>query len=214
MAGWLETIAPRQFVVRGCEEQYPMTRTATWFFLAMASALEAFAQVISDQSAKETPFSGGVFVSGVPSGPNGESPGVSSSGVVNFEGLLARSDGSTLSIELPDQRVIRFQLNQWTRYSPESPPGRLAAFRITDVVSGEAEAKNQGYFLARSVRFVRKPSPAEQSEILQCPEVAYRWEENVIDGAPVDPDRDSRKLSLVAKPNAILEIAEGKPALG
>jgi hypothetical protein len=179
-----------------------MTRTATWIFLAIFSTLEGFAQVISDQSAKETPFSGGVFITGIPPGPNRESPSGSASGVVNFEGLLARSDGSTLSIELPDQRVIRFQLNERTRYSPESSPGRLAAFRITDVVSVEAEARNPGYFLARSVRFVRKPTPAEQSEILQCPEVAYRWEENVIDGATVDPDRDSRKLSLVDKPPA------------
>jgi len=182
-----------------------MTRTGTWIFLALVSALEAFAQAISDQPAKEAPFSGGSFTSGGAAVPRG---------AVNFEGLLARSDGSTLSIELPDERVIRFQLNERTLYLPESSPGRLAAFHITDVVSVEAEAKGQGYFLARRVRFIRKPSPAEQSEILQCPEVGYRWEENVIDSAMVDPDRDSRKLSLVAKPDAILASAEGKPALG
>jgi hypothetical protein len=165
-----------------------MTRTATWIFLAMVSGVEAFAQVISDQSPDEGPFSGGIFSpirSPESSGQSPSSLGISSRGIVNFEGLLARSDGDTLSIELPDERVMRFQLNERTRYVPDGPSGRLAAFRITDVVSVQAQAESEGYFLARSVRFVRNPSPAEQAEILQCPEVNYRWEENVIGSATV-----------------------------
>jgi hypothetical protein len=42
----------------------------------------------------------------------------------------------------------------------------------------------------------------------------YRWEENVIEGAKVDPRRDNRKLSLVAKPEAILESLADNAAPG
>jgi len=186
-----------------------MTRTVTWIFLAMVSGLEARAQVVPSQSSDEAP-AGGFFTSGVAS----EQPSGSSKGAVKFEGLLARSDGVTLSVELADERVIRFQLNAGTRYMPDGPSGRLAAFRITDVVSVQAEADANGYLAARSVRFVRKPSASEQSEVLQCPEMHYRWEANVIEGATVAPEQDSRKLSLVAKPGPILESTEDKATAG
>jgi hypothetical protein len=168
-----------------------MRRTATWMFLAIVSGVEAFAQVISDHGSDEAP-----------------------SGAVKFEGALARADGQTLSIELPDERVIRFQLNDQTRYMPDGPSGRLAAFRIADVVSVQAESSGNGLFVARSVRFVRKPSAAEQAEVLQSPEMYYRPDENAIEGAAVDPQGDNRRLSLVAKPEPILERAEDKAEPG
>ncbi|MGA2878257.1 MAG: hypothetical protein ABSG13_04845 [Bryobacteraceae bacterium] len=184
--------------------------TATWILLALVSGSEAFAQVTSGQPSDGTPSSGGFFTLGAGSEPL---VGFSRS-VVKFEGLLARSDGETLSIELPDQRVIRFQLNEHTLFTPDGPPGRLSAFRITDVVSVEAAAESKGYFLARNVRFVRKPSAAEQAEVLQCPESSYRSENNVIDNAAVDPKQDSRKLNLMAKPAPLLETGEPKPTPG
>ena len=202
-----------------------MTRTAISIALAMVSGLEAFAQVAASQSPDEGSSSGGFFTLGVSPTASGLSlgssagssagpTGSSARNVVNFQGLLARSDGKTLSIELEDERVIRFRLNERTLYTPDGPPGRLAAFRITDVVSVEAAVERKGNYLARSVRFVRKPSPAEQAEVLQCPEVNYQWEENVIDSATVDPGRESRKLSLVAKPGAIPESTGDQAAPG
>jgi hypothetical protein len=187
-----------------------MTRIAIWMFLALLCGVEAFAQVIPDHAPAQAPSSGGFFTLGAGS----EKPHGSSHGVVKFEGVLARADGETLSIELPDERVIRFQVNDRTQYAPDGPSQRLAAFRMTDVMSVEAEARDNASLLARSVRFVRKPSAAEQAEVLQCPEMHYRWEENVIEGARVDPERDNRKLSLVAKPEAILESAADKAAPG
>jgi hypothetical protein len=156
------------------------TRTAAWIFLGIVFSAGGFAQQLADQSPKE----------------------------VSFEGLLARSDGNTLSIELADQRVMRFRLDARTRYLPDGDSGRLAAFRVADVVEVTAEEAGKGYFLARSVRFVRKPTAEEAADILQSPEVSYRQEENAIDGAALDPAQDTRRLSLVAKPPAILPSAE------
>ena len=183
-----------------------MTTTVVWIFLAIVSGSEAFAQAPDDAAP------GGFFTPApVPAGPGLGSklsvPGGTPRGAASFEGLLARSDGDTLSIELPDQRVMRFQLNQQTRYLPDGQAGRLAAFRIADVVSVEATPESRGYFTARSVRFLRKPTPAEQAEVLECPEMSYRWENNVIDSAMLDSKQDSRKLSLVAKPAALVEPA-------
>jgi len=178
-----------------------MTRAVTWIFLAILSGLEAFAQTVSESATVATPR---VTITGIPAEPSAPPVG-SPQGVVKYEGLLARSDGDTLSIEVPDGRVIRFQLNAHTRYAPEGTSGRLSAFRIADVVSVEAAAATQGYFLARSVRFVRNASAAEQADVLQCPEVDYRVDENVIQNAALDPEQDSRKLNLMAKPAAILE---------
>jgi hypothetical protein len=197
-----------------------MAPTATWIFVAMVSGLELSAQVISDHVTDDSPVSGATVTLGTTAIPSGPPPAASSRGssrgLFNFEGLLARSDGKTLSIELADERVMRFQLNERTRYTPDgSLAGSLAAFRITDVVLVEAVEESKGHFLARSVRFVRTPSPAEQAEIFQSPEMNYRPEDNVIGNAPVNTEQDSRKLSLVAKPAAILESAAAdKAALG
>lgn len=190
-----------------------MTRTATCIFLATAFGWEALAQTISDQSPQspdEAPAAGAFFTLGAAS----EQPFGFSRGIAKFEGLLARSDGKTLSVELQDQRVIRFQLNERTRYTPDGSAGRLAAFRIADVVSVQAEADGKGFYLARSVRFVRKPGAAEQAELLQCPETHYRVEQDVIGNAMIDPQRDNRKLSLVAKPVPILGSADDKATPG
>jgi hypothetical protein len=164
------------------------TRTTTWIFLVVLSGVEAFAQVTFD------PMFG------------------SSRKVVSFEGLLARSDGETLSIELADQRVMRFRLDAQTRCLPDGPSGRLSGFRIADVVEVKAETAERGYFLARSVRFVRRPTADEEAELLQSPEVNYRQEDNVIESVSIDPARDTRRLSLVFKPNAIPVGAESSTA--
>jgi hypothetical protein len=177
------------------------TRTTTWAFLAVFSGVEALAQVASDQSAERTPPSAGLSISGV--GTFDSSPKV-----VGYEGLLARSDGVTLSLELADHRVLRFTLDARTRYLPDGPSASLAAFRIADVVEVKADAADKGYFLARSVRFVRRAKPDEEADLLQSPEVSYREEENVIGSVSIDPTRDTRRLSLVAKPNAILASPE------
>ncbi len=182
-----------------------MTRAGAWVFLAMLSGLEAFAQVVGDS----TDGSLEVNLPGLTVRPN-VAPVGASHGVMKFEGVLARSDGNTLSIQLNDERVIRFQLDQRTVYLLDGSPGRLAAFHIADMVSVEAAAEKTGYFLARSVKFVRKPTAAEQADVLQCPEVNIREEENVIGNATLDAKQDTRRLSLMAKPAPILE-ATGAP---
>ena len=48
---------------------------------------------------------------------------------VKLEGLLMRSDGETLSIALPDQRIIRIRLNQTTLYNRVGPSAALASFQ-------------------------------------------------------------------------------------
>jgi hypothetical protein len=172
-----------------------MTRTRAWILLSMLSGLEAFAQIVG-ASTDETP---GVDILEHPA--------------VRFEGALARSDGSTLSIELADQRVIRFQLNQQTRYVRGGSAGSLAAFQIADVVSVEAVAETTGYFLARSIKFGRKPSAAELADVLQCPETNFRAEDNVIGNATLDPTQETRRLNLMAKPAPIPEATDA-PSLG
>ena len=56
---------------------------------------------------------------------------------VRLEGLFVRSDGQTLSIELGDRRVIRFQLESATHYYAEAREGALASFHMTDYVQVE-----------------------------------------------------------------------------
>jgi hypothetical protein len=152
------------------------TRAATWMFLAVVFGAQAFSQVASEPATRK---------------------------VVRFEGLLARADGRMLSIELADQRVVRFRLDAETRYAPQGGAGKLAGFRKADMVEVKAETAERGYFLARSVAFLRAPSSEETAEVLQSPEVSYRQEENVIESVSIDPAHDTRKLSLVAKPEAL-----------
>jgi hypothetical protein len=122
---------------------------------------------------------------------------------VKLEGLLIRSDGETLSIELADQRVIRFRLNAKTSYFLDAKPGNLTGFHMTDFVQVDSEVESKGLLLARSVRFVRKASPDEQSEIFQSPELLARWRANVLAGTSLDPAREDRKLISVTKPEPI-----------
>jgi hypothetical protein len=182
-----------------------MTRAVTWMFLVVISSAGALAQ-LADQSDDQRSSSDGFTLRGPSTfgSPSGSSSnGLSSKKNAKFEGLLARSDGQTLSIELRDQRVMRFRLDAKTRFSPDGASGRLAGFRIADFVEVKAEEAERGYFLARSVSFVRKPSAEEEAEVLQSPEMNYRREENVIESVSIDPSQDTRKLSLVAKPDAI-----------
>jgi hypothetical protein len=125
-----------------------------------------------------------------------------------LEGTLAHADGETLSIELPDRRVIRFRLTERTRYKPDGPSGSLTAFRVSDIVSVEAEVDSQGYLEARSVRYLRRATADEQAEILQSPEILQTWRSNVLLENPMDAARDNRRLSLVAKPAPIAGRAE------
>jgi hypothetical protein len=183
-----------------------MTRAAIGMFLAVVAVAEAPAQVTSDRSTdRAQPSDGFTLTMGMGTFSS------TSHKPVRFEGLLARSDGTTLSIELPDQRVMRFRLDAKTRYLPDDASGRLAGFRIADVVEVKAEDAERGYLLARSVAFTRRPSAEEQAEVLQSPEVNYRHEQNLIGSASIDPAQDTRKLSLVAKPEAIPTTAELAP---
>jgi hypothetical protein len=111
-------------------------------------------------------------------------------------------------VELPDQRVMRFRLDDQTRYKPDGPADKLTAFRVADVVAVDAEVDSKGFLLARAVRFVRKASPNEQAEILQSPEMMQRWRDNVLSSNGIDPAGDDRKLGLVAKPKPITDRAE------
>lgn len=126
----------------------------------------------------------------------------------NFEGVLARSDGQTLSIQLHDTRIVRFRLDGSTRYAPAGGSATLAAFRIADFVEVKAEPVDQGYLLARTVTFLRKASAEEEGEVLESPELNYRREENAIASASLDAAQDTRRLSLVAKPDALAPRAE------
>jgi len=172
-----------------------MSRAAICIFLATAFSFEAYAQLIFRRPSPQDPTSPG-----------------SSSGLArdrfDFEGLSARSDGETLSVELRDQRVIRFRLDERTRYKPERPPENLTSFRMTDFVGVEAEVDAKGYLVARSVRFIRRASPEEQAEILQSPELLQPGRENVLDSGGVDLPGDDRRLNLVAKPKAIADGEE------
>jgi hypothetical protein len=192
-----------------------MARIIAWIFLATLSDMEAFAQAVP--TSDNTPQLDGIFLQGRSQRTLGSAQGSDlgrSGRKETFEGLLARADANTLSIELPDGRVMRFQLDEHTRFLPNGQPGPLTGFHIADVASVEATADTKGYFLARSVRFVRKPSAAEQADVLQCPETSYRVEENVIGNVEVDPEQDSRKLGLMAKPAALVEPVEIKAEPG
>jgi len=83
-------------------------------------------------------------------------------------GLAFCSDRTTLSIELADQRVIRFQLDGKTRYAGDSGPGTLASFHMADFIQVESEVDTKGFLLAHSVRFVRERSPGEVAGICKA----------------------------------------------
>ena len=100
---------------------------------------EAFAQLTFHFPSTQSPVS-----PGWPSGPPRS--------CVSLEGLLARSDGETLSVELPDQRVFRFRLDDQTRYKPEGPAEKLTAFHVADVVAVDAEVDSKGFRARRSIR--------------------------------------------------------------
>jgi hypothetical protein len=175
-----------------------MTRTTTTLLLALTGVAGAFAQSDSeDSSGDRTSPSAGFTIVGLGTFSS------SSHKAVHFQGLLARSDGQTLSIQLRDQRILRFQLDSKTRYAPADGSARLSAFRIADVVEVKADEAERGYYVARSVAYVRAPSADEKAEVLQSPEEGFRREDNVIESLSIDPAQDGRRLSLVAKPGPI-----------
>ena len=180
-----------------------MPPTAASIFLTVLFALDAFAQITLGPPAgpitigrlsrpPQTPAS--------PGWPFGQ-PHTR----LTMEGLLICSDGDKLSLELPDQRVIRLQLDDKTRYFPEGQPESLACFHMTDFVQVEAEVSSKDLLTAQSVRFIRKASPDEQAEVFQSPELLQRWRANVLASRELDPSVDDRKLSLVSKPAAMLD---------
>jgi hypothetical protein len=166
-------------------------RAASWIFLA-AAAWPVFSQGPARWS-----FDRALASPGWPFGPPRNR--------VNLEGTLAHSDGETLSVELADRRVIRFRLTDRTRYQPNGGSDSRSAFRVSDVVGVEAEVDSQGFLEARAVRYVRNPSPEEQTEILQSPEILQTWRANVLAENPMDVARDDRRLRLVAKPAPIAD---------
>lgn len=179
-----------------------MTHAVSWMLLVSVSSAAAFGQVISNDSGEDH-FSIGVGIGGPITTSRGSDSPSSERGPANFEGVLARADRETLSVELQDQRFIRFQINDKTQYVPSGSEQRLSAFHIGDFVSVKADVKGDGYYVARRVRYLRKPTPAEQAEILQSPEMNYRVDDNLIGDAREDNALETRKLSLVAKPAAI-----------
>ena len=180
-----------------------MSRVAAVVFLTVVIGLRASAQTIFDSSAGEITMGGPSTRSQAPASP--EYPLGQPHARAKVLGFLVRSDGETLSVELPDQRVVRFQLESRTRYFPEFTPESLASFHMTDYVQVESEVDDKGSLVAHSVRFIRKASPGEQAEIFQSPELLIRWRANVLASRSPDPAADDRKLSLVGKPEAIAE---------
>jgi hypothetical protein len=177
-----------------------MLQSTIYIFLAASLSAYSFAQTTSGRRFEQTPAS-----PEWPFGPPGSR--------VNLEGLLIRSDGETLSIELPDQCVIRFQLRERTRYKLEGPREDLTSFHMADVVKVESEVDGKGYLVARSVGFVRAASLQEKQEILQSPELRQLWAKNLLrnDGM----DLPNRSLSIAPKPNATLNREEdGAPESG
>ncbi len=171
-----------------------MPPAATWIFLAMLFSGEAFAQVTFHWP-PQSPAS-----PGWPSGPPHSR--------VSQEGILAHSDGELLSLELQDQRVIRFLLDGQTHYRSEVASEKLSDFYVTDVVKVDAEVDSKGFLVARSVRFIRKATPNEQAEILQSPELMQRWHTSVLRDRNLDTARDDRRLNLVTKPKPINDHGE------
>ncbi len=182
-----------------------MSRPAIWICLVTALSVDAFAQINVDigtmtfgRGSVRTPASPGWAF-----GPPGTH--------VSLDGLLARSDGETLSVVLSDHRVVRFRLEDRTKYQPDSLPEKLSTFHVTDAVSVESEVDSKGFLVARSLRFIRKASAEEKAEILQSPEFRQRWRQNVLSSEGIDLADDDRKLDLVAKPAAIFEVEPDTP---
>lgn len=176
-----------------------------WLLLLSVSSAAAFGQVTSDDSGNDH-FSFGVGIGGPIRTSQSSDSQSSDHGPVNFEGVLARADREILSIELRDTRIIRFQIDDKTQYTRDGSDERLSAFHVGDFVEVRADVKNDGYFVARTVHYMRKPTSAEQAEVLQSPEMNYRADDNVIGDAAEDNALETRKLSLVSKPPAIIAL--------
>lgn len=177
-----------------------MTIAAALSILTACYGFNTFAQVVVDNPSAR------ITVGGLPLGSRPSASPVWPFGLpqsrVTMEGILAWSDGDTLSMELPDQRIIRFQSDAKTRYFPETGAGVADSFHMSDFVRVEAEVDNKG-LRARSVQFLRKASVAERDEILQSPEIMQPGHTNLLVGRNLDPAADDRRLTLVSKPEPI-----------
>ena len=176
--------------------------------LTVLFGVSVFAQVVVHPPSEQISIGGLSVGTRVPSSPSW--PFGLPHTRLAMEGLLAWSDGKMLSIELGDQRLIRFYLDDKTRYFPETASGLLASFHMTDFVRVESEVDNKG-LLARSVRFLRRASPEEQAEIQQSPEVLQPLHVNLLIGSTVDPGADDRRLTLVNKPKPIAGYDQEAP---
>lgn len=177
-----------------------MTIGTALSILTACYGFNTFAQVVVDTPSERITVGGlplGNRASGSPAWPFGL-PHTR----VALEGVLAWSDGNKLSMELPDQRIIRFQLDAKTRYFPEAGAGVSDSFHMTDFVRVEAEVDDKD-LRARSVRFLRRASVAEREEILQSPEIMQPGHANLLGDRALDPATDDRRLTLVSKPEAI-----------
>lgn len=176
-------------------------KIAAAFSVLIFYGLSAFSQVAVSPPQEEFTF-GGLATGNHKPTSTAYPLGMPHSKVV-FEGSLVSSDGKFLSVELPDQRIIRFQLEAKTQYLPERGSPLLSSFRMADFVRVDGEIDLKGLVTARSVRFLRQPVAAEQQEVSQSPEVMQAWHGNVLAGRDLDENADDRKLSLVSKPEPV-----------
>lgn len=163
--------------------------------------LSAFAQVVVSTPPEEFTF-GGLSTGNHKPASTAYPLGMPHSKLA-LEGWMVCSDGKSLSMELADQRLIRFELEAKTQYFPERGSPSLASFRMADFVRVDGEIDVKGLVLAKSVRFLRRPTTAEQEEVSQSPELMQAWHENVLAGRDLDEAADDRKLSLVSKPEPV-----------
>ncbi len=179
---------------------------AAAFSICTLCGLSAFSQVAFSQVVVSTPpeeFTFGGLSTGNHKPASTAYPLGMPHSKLALEGWMVCSDGKSLSIELSDQRVIRFQLDSKTQYLPERGSPSLASFRMADFVRIEGRIDDKGLVTAQSVRFLRRPATAEQLEVSQSPEVMQAWRENVLAGRDLDEAADDRKLSLVSKPEPV-----------
>jgi hypothetical protein len=176
-------------------------KIAAAFSIWTLCGLSAFAQVVVSPPPEEFTFGG--LSTGSHKPLSAAYPLGMPHSKLALEGWMVCSDGKSLSIELSDQRVIRFELEAKIQYFPERGSPSLASFRMADLVRVDAEIDSRGLVLARSVRFLRRPTAAEQEEVSQSPEVMQAWHGNVLAGRDLDAAADDRKLSLVSKPEPV-----------
>lgn len=176
-------------------------RIAAVFSIWTLCSLSAFAQVVVSPPPEEFTFGG--LSAGSHKPVSTAYPLGMPQSKLDLEGWMVWSDGKSLSVELSDERIIRFELDAKTRYFPERGAPSLASFHMADLVRVTGEIDVKALAIARSVWFLRPPSTAEQEEVSQSPEVMQAWRGNVLAGRDLDAAADDRRLSLVSKPEPV-----------